>query len=159
MTQCFAYYRTVAPMIWAFAALAVCEMLVVHLFLTLRWPVVGWTLFALSVMSVVWLVRWIRSFQSCPHLLAGDHLHLRTGSLRAIKIPLSAIESVSTHWASGDHKGKGAVNVVPLAYPNRMLRLSAPQKSRKGYFDRVALRVDHEGAFDAAMKSVGIPVV
>jgi hypothetical protein len=158
MQQSFAYHCTVAPMIWAFAALAVCEMLVVHLFVTLRWPAIGWTLFALSAVSVVWLVLCIRSFRRLPHSLSTEQLQLRTGSLGVVEVPLSAIESVSTHWASGEHKGHGSANVVPLAYPNRMLRLSAPIKTRKGVCDRIAFRVDDGAPFDAAMERLGIPV-
>jgi len=145
-------------MVWALAALAVGEMLVVHLFLTLRWPAVGWTLFGLSAASVIWLVLWIRSFRHFPHTLSADQLHLRTGSLRGLTIPVSAIASVSSHWASGEHKGEGAANVVPIAYPNRMLRLNASIKTRKGLCDRIALRVDDAPLFDSAMERLGSPV-
>lgn len=158
MEKSFAYHRSVAPMVWAFASLAIIEMLVVHLFLTLRWPVVGWTLFAFSAASLIWLVHWIRSFRQCPHVLANGHLELRTGSLALLKVPLEGIEGVATHWSDGEHKHAGAANVVPLAYPNRMLRLKVPIKTRKGACDRVAFRVDEVAPFDAAMEELGIPV-
>lgn len=145
-------------MLWAFATLAVAEMLLVHLFVTLRWPVVGWTLFGLSAVSILWLVHWIRSFRRHPHLLSGDELQLRTGSLRVLAVPLSAIERVSTHWESGEHKSRGAINVVPVAYPNRMIRLKAAIKTRKGECDRIALRVDDASTFDSAMERLGLSV-
>lgn len=145
-------------MLWVFTAIAVGEMLVVHLFVTLRWPWVGWPLLAVSAVSIVWLVVWIRSFRDHPHSLSGDTLQLRIGSLTALTVPLSAIESVSANWASGEHKSKGATNVVPLAYPNRMLRLKTEIKTRRGECDRIALRIDDPGAFDAAMTELGFSV-
>jgi hypothetical protein len=157
--QSFAYHRTVTPMLWVFVALATGEMLLVHLFVTLRWPAIGWPLLALSLSSIVWLVFWIRSFRQRPHSLSKGQLELNTGSLRTLSVPISAIESVSTSWASGEHKGQGARNVVPLAYPNRLLRLSKPIQMRKGSYDRVAFRVDDPALFDAAMREVGIPVL
>ena len=144
-------------MLWVFTSLAVGEMLLVHLFITLRWPKVGWTLFGFSTLSVLWLVYWIRSFRRYPHSLLADELQLRTGSLRVLTVPLSAIQRVSTDWEPGEHKSKGATNIVPLAYPNRMLRLKSSIGKHKKC-DRIALRVDETAKFDAAMRSSGVEV-
>ena len=158
MQQSFAYHRTVAPMIWGLAMLAVCEMLLMHLVLASRSPALRWALLFMSVGSVFLLVFWIRSFRHFPHLLTTEHLRLHTGLLPPIIVPISAIESVATYWEPGEHKGDGAANVVPLAHPNRMLRLKAPIKTRKGLCDRVAFRVDDAAPFDAAMERLGISV-
>lgn len=145
-------------MLWVFVALAVGELMVVHLLLTLRWPVIGWPLLVVSGATVIWLVLWIRSFGRYPHSLSGDVLRLRIGSLPDTSIRLAAIGSISTNWCSGEHRGKGARNLVPVAYPNRMLRLTSPIQTRKGMCDRIAFRVDDPVSFDAAMASVGIQV-
>jgi hypothetical protein len=145
-------------MLWVFVALAACEMLLVHLFVALRWPAVGWPLSLLSVGSLLWFIFWIRSFRQKPHSLSTGELHLNTGSLRTLPVPISAIECVSSSWGSGEHKSKGATNVVPLAYPNRMLRLRHPIETRKGLCDRIAFRVDDPATFDAAMETLGIRV-
>jgi hypothetical protein len=156
VTTTFSYHRTVAPMLWAIVALAVAELLLVHLFVSLRWPALAWPLFALTGGSVLGLVAWIRSLRRHPHELDGGSLELRIGSLRKLRIPLDAIESVSTSWASGEHKDRGAINTVPVAFPNRLLRLKTALSTRKGPCHRVALRVDDPAPFDAAMKSRGV---
>jgi hypothetical protein len=156
--QAFPYHRTMAPLLWAFVALAVGEALLVHLFVALRWPTIGWPLLALSTASIVWLVRWILSFRRYPHVLCEHELQLRIGSLRHLAVPVSSIDSVCTSWPSGDHRGKGAINLVPVAYPNRMLRLNSAIRTRRGLCDRIALRVDDPASFDAAMAALGIAV-
>lgn len=145
-------------MLWVVVALAVGELLVVHLFLSLSWPALAWPLFALTAASILWMVAWIRSLKSHPHLLDGEELRLRIGSLRSVPVPVSSIERVSASWAPGEHGGAGALNTVPLAYPNRLLRLKAPLRIRKAQYDRIALRIDDAPTFDAAMASRGIPV-
>lgn len=156
--QTFSYHRTVAPMLWAFVALATIEMLVVHLFITLRWPAVGWPLLLASATSVLWMVHWIRSMSRYPHTLTAEALQVRTGSLRLLKVPLASIDRLMSRWPSGDHKGAGAINTVPLAHPNRMLRLNKPIKTRKGMCQRIALRVDDPIRFDEVMAKHGIVV-
>jgi len=156
--EAFSYHRTVAPMLWAIVALAVGELLVVHLLVSLRWPALAWPLFGLTAASILWLVFWIRSLRSHPHRLDGDELLLSTGSLRTLRIPLAAIDLVATGWGPGEHNGRGAINTVPLAHPNRLLRLKAPLTVRKAEYDRVALRIDDAEPFDAAMAKLGIPV-
>ena len=158
MQQTFDYHRTVAPSLWVLVALATCEMLLVHLFVTLRWPTIGWPVLLMSLSTIVWFVFWIRSFRRRPHSLSKSELRLNTGSLRTLAVPVSAIRSVHSNWAPGEHKGKGATNIVPLAYPNRMLRLREPIQTRKGLCDRVAFRVDDPALFDAAMDGIGITV-
>ncbi len=130
MERTFNYHRSVAPILWVLVTLAVIEMMVVHLFLTLRCPKVGWLIFALSFGSVIWMVYWIRSFRHCPHVLSATEIRLRTGSLREISVPLSSVTAVATSWAPGEHTGRGSINTVPLAYPNRMLRLMPPILTR-----------------------------
>lgn len=145
-------------MLWAFVALATCEMLLVHLFVTLRWPSIGWPPLILSAASLLWFIIWIRSFRRKPHLLSTIELSLNTGSLRTLPVPIALVESVASSWGPGEHKSKGATNVVPLAYPNRMLRLRQVIHTRKGQCDRIAFRVDDPAKFDAAMEALGIPV-
>lgn len=154
----FSYHKTTAPMLWAFVALAVTELLVVHLFVSLRWPALAWPLFALTALSILGLVWWILGFRRHPHCLTGEELVLRTGSLRTVRLPLAAIERVSTQWPSGEHRSAGALNLVPVAFPNRLLRLKAPLTLAKRPRDRIAVRVDDGAGFDAAMRALAIPV-
>ena len=79
------------------------------------------------------------------------------GSLRRIRVPLGTIHRVRSSWESGAHDGRGALNLVPFAYPNRMLDLDPPLVGRRGPIDRIALRVDDPAGFDAALAARAIP--
>jgi len=157
MTRLFPYHRTTAPMLWVFVGLAATEMVVVHLFLALRWPWLAWPLLLVSLATVWWLVGWIRSMKRLPHALEGGLLRLRMGKLREVAVPLSSISFIATSWMPGGHKGAGAANMVPVADANRLLQLLMPLPPR-GKVDRIAFRVDEPAAFDEAMREQGVQV-
>ena len=144
----FANHRGVTPMLWVFSALAVTEMVVVHLFVALKWPWIGWPLTILSALSVIWLIGWIRSWPRLLHRLENGTLTLHFGSLRSVAVPLADIAEVTP--AVDALRDPGTRNLVPIAYPNRMIVLKSPAPGRRGTM-RYAIRVDDPGAFDAAM--------
>jgi len=151
----FAYHRGVAPMAWVLFGLASIELVVVHLLVALRWPWLAWPLTALTAASLAWIVLWIRSMARLPHMLGEGSLLLRAGSLRQISVPLGAISVVRRSWPPGAHKEAGVRNLVPLAYPNRMLVLSPPLADRRPVH-AVMIRLDDPAAFDAGLAAQGV---
>lgn len=135
-------------MLWVFFSLACIELVAVHLFVALRWPLVGWPLSALSLGAIVWLIGWIRSWRRLPHRLSDGVLTLHMGSLRSAALPLASIAAI-TPVAGERLKAGDTANFVPLAYPNRIVELREPHgpKARMRY----AIRVDDPDAFDAAL--------
>jgi hypothetical protein len=154
--ETFSGHRGIAPMLWVFASLAVIEMLVVHLFVSLKWPAAAWGLTLATLLALAWLVRFITSFKRCPHSVDGERLHLRMGSLRTISVPLSHVAAVRTQWPSGAEKAPGSVNFVPVAFPNRLVDLDPPIAGRRGPLSTVAIRLDEPERFDAALVARGV---
>ncbi len=134
-------------MMWALAALSSIELLVVHLLVALRWPMIGWPLSLLSAAGLVWVVALIRSFSRRPHRLCEGVLHLYAGSLRHLVIPTANIARISADWEAGAHKGADAINLALIAHPNRMIELAEPLGRRR----RILIRLDDPSAFDAAL--------
>ena len=155
-SQTFSGHRGITPMLWAFAALATIELLVVHLFVSLKWPAVAWLLSLITAISLIWLVRFITSFKRCPHALEADRLRLRMGSMRTIDIPLAHVVEVRSHWPSGAEKKPATANLVPIAFPNRLIGLHPPIAGRRGPISAVAIRVDDPDGFDAALAARGV---
>ncbi len=153
----FENHRGVTPLLWVFTSLACLELLGVHLFLSLTWPWLAWPLTALSGVTIFWLVRWIRSWKRLPHRLSGDALTLHMGSLRSMTVPLAKIEMIHTLVSDAVMKTPGTVRLVPVAYPNRLIRLTAPLADRRKT-RQIAIRLDDPAAFDAAMGERGIRV-
>jgi hypothetical protein len=145
-------------MLWAFAALATIELLVVHLFVSVKWPALAWGLSLVTALSLIWLVRFITSFKRCPHVIEGEKLKLRFGSLRTIEVPLAAIMTVRGRWGPGAEKATGTTNLVPIAYPNRLIEIDPPLSERRGPVSAVAIRLDAPEAFDAALAARGIAI-
>ncbi|MCY7397865.1 MAG: hypothetical protein LH466_03370 [Sphingomonas bacterium] len=157
--ESFSGHRGIAPMLSVLAALAVIEMLVVHLFVSLKWPSVAWLLTIVSTASIIWLVRFITSFKRCPHTIDADHLRLRMGSLRTIDVPLMQVAQVRRQWESGAETNRDTANLVPIAYPNRLIDIHPPINGRRGPLRAIAIRLDEPAAFDAALSSRGILLV
>lgn len=156
--ETFSGHRGIAPMLWVFASLAAIELIVVHLFVSLKWPAAAWALTLVTLLSLVWLVRFITSFKRCPHGVDGDRLSLRMGSLRTITVPLGHVAAIRSQWPSGAEKAPGSVNFVPIAYPNRLVDLDPPVAGRRGSLSTVAIRLDDPARFDAALASRGVNI-
>ena len=146
-------------MLWVLAALATIEMLVVHLFVSLKWPATAWVLTLVTALSILWLQRFITSFKRCPHTLEGDTLRLRFGSLRTIDVPLGQIWRVRRHWEIGAERAVGTANLVPIAFPNRLIDIEPPLAGKRRPLSLVAIKLDEPEAFDAALASRGVSIV
>ena len=157
--ESFAGHRGIVPMLSVLATLAVIEMLVVHLFVSLTWPWLAWSLTIVTAASIVWLARFITSFKRCPHTIEADQLRLRMGSLRTIDLPLAQVSQVRRQWESGAEKKRETANLVPIAYPNRLIDIDPPLLGRRGPVRSIAIRLDEPAGFDAALSSRGISLV
>ena len=151
----FDYHRSIAPMMWAFAALAVIELVVVHLFVALRWPWIGWPLSIVSAAGVVWLVVFIASFKKRPHRLEDGVLHLHAGIRHHLTIPLENISRIAAEWEQGAIEAGDAINLALIAHPNPAIHLVEPL----GKWRKVFVRLDDPARFDAALSGVqSLPV-
>jgi hypothetical protein len=148
----FTNHRGVAPMLWVFFSLAMIELMVAHLFVSLKWPILAWPLTVLTAVANIWLFRWIRSWARSPHELHPDYLRLHMGSLRHIDVPLAQIESVIPVLSAEQIKGRDTSNLVPIAFPNRLIELSEPLSNRRST-RRIAIRLDDPVAFDEAIRA------
>lgn len=148
----FAYHRSIAPMMWAFVTLASVELLVVHLFLALKWPAIAWPLSALTFGSILWFVALIRSFKRRPHRLEGGRLLLSMGRLRSIEVPMGQVKAVRPVGSAADIKPAGTANLALIAHPNRLIDLEPPIERKGRRISRIALVLDDPAAFDLAMR-------
>lgn len=82
------------------AVLGALELGVVHV-LTARWPTLRWTLFALGVYALLWVVGFGLSLRQHPHLLRDRELVLRFGHLRSVTLPLDQLVAVTAAPSSG----------------------------------------------------------
>ncbi len=142
-------------MMWVLFALSLLELLAIHLFVALKWPLIGWPLTIISGLGAVAILFWIRSFRTHPHALSDGRLHLRFGSLKAIDLDLSNIARVRRGWEQGALEGRGIVNLAGIAYPNRCIELCRPIK--KGC-NRVFVLLDEPDTFDQALVECGIAI-
>jgi hypothetical protein len=87
-------------MVWAIGCLGALELGIVHV-LTARWPAVQWSLFALGVYALLWVVGFGLSLRQHPHLLRGGELVLRFGHFRSTRVPLTGLAAVRGGAESG----------------------------------------------------------
>lgn len=144
-------------MLGVFVALATVELLVLHLAIGSHWPRLAWPLTALNFASVVWLVRWIASWKQLPHRLGDGVLRLNMGSLRHVDVLLSEIAAVRPVRGGAEVKARTTRNLVPVAWPNRIIDLKSALPGRRQVC-RVAIRVDDPCEFDRVLRDLGIDV-
>ncbi|VWX54663.1 hypothetical protein [Novosphingobium sp. 9U] len=147
----FANYRGVVPMLWAIVALAACELVGAHLLLSLWSHRAARVMSGLTLLSMLWLVRWVTSWRRLPHELSADRLRLHMGTLLHVDVPLAMIGGVRGEVSAEALKAPGTRNLVPIAHPNRMIELREPLSDRRAT-RRIAVRFDDPDAFDAALK-------
>jgi len=147
----FAYSRNLAPPMWAFACIMAVELVVVHLLVRIWSPAAAVIFSTLSLALLAWTIMLIRSFARRPVLVGGGEVVMRLGSLREIRVPAGEVAGVRTSWPGGAQKRAGVLNLALINYPNVMLDLDPPLRSRRRTINAVAHRLDDAGAFAAAV--------
>jgi hypothetical protein len=121
--QRFAYHRQLSPMLWAFVAVIVLEMVVVHLLLS-RWSAgAAVALGIVSAAALIGMVALILSFRSRPVLLGPAGLRLRTGFLIEAHVPMDEIAFAQSGFAPADYMPGGLLKASLLNAPNVVVLL------------------------------------
>jgi hypothetical protein len=147
----FSYHRAIAPMLWAFVALASIELVVVHLLLAHWSRTAALILSALSLATIVWLVGVIRGFRRLPVLLTPDALVMRVGALKGAAVPLGDVAGLRASWDAEWLRRRDVLNLALIAYPNVVVELRRPVPIGKRAVTAIAHRLDDPLAFAAAL--------
>lgn len=98
---------------------AAIEIVAVHL-LVRRWSdLVAWTLTALSIYGVLWLLGDYHAVRLQPHVVDDRYLHVRTGLRWRVDVPLDAVRDVR-RWRTDDDE---ITSVALLGDPNVVVEL------------------------------------
>lgn len=148
----FAYDRALAPLMWAFACIVTVELFVTHLLVATLWShVAAWILSAISLATLVWVIRFIRSLKRLPVLVDDDGVTIRVGSLKSVRVPAGHIAGLRTAWPREELQQRGVLNLALINYPNIMLDLDPPLPGRRRPIKAVAHRLDDPAGFAAAI--------
>ncbi|HEX8358657.1 MAG TPA: hypothetical protein VF613_00960 [Longimicrobium sp.] len=150
-----------AGLVVAVAMMSVVEGAVVHL-LAARWSVAAaWTLTALSVYGVVWMVGDLQAIRLRPTLVDDEALHVRVGLRWDVRIPWSQIEAVEPRGAASfPRRAPGHLRATPMGEPAIVLTLRRPMRVRGPYgisrtVTRLGIAVDDPRAFLSHMRHRG----
>jgi hypothetical protein len=142
------------PFTAAFCGVVAIETAALHLLLMSRHPWIAWTLTALSLWTVVWLIGDYRAIAARPLVLGPDGLLVRLGRRFQARVPLSEIARAETPgWRDVPPKGSpGYLKLSGFGSPNvlltfvRPVEFTGPAGIRKS-FTRVGLRLDRPADF------------
>lgn len=104
--EAFTYARQISPIIGAFIFVSAIELPVVHLLLP--WETIRLVVDVLSVWGLLCMVGLLASMRVFPHLMDEHGLRIRNGTTVDIRVPWSAIASVTGRRGSVA-SGKGVV--------------------------------------------------
>lgn len=152
-----AYHRYLTPMLATFIGLQLIELAVVHLLVSLWNETVAFVLLAISAWGLIWLVALMKSFRLFPVLLGSDALHVRSGTIVDVRIPLSMIVPIKQPVDAERLKAKATLNLAIMSSPNVCVHLSESVKyktflGREKSVDLIALRLDEPGPFVAELQ-------
>lgn len=153
----FSYHRHLQPMMIAMLLLSCIEIGVTHL-LVMHWNrTLALVLFAISVVSLVYLIGLIKSLRLAPVLLTETGVRVRAGMLVDRTIPYAAVRAVQVHPDGETVRAPDSWNVALLAWPNLMLCLDPPLPPRSRWrrepVRTIALRLDEPGPFLDALRA------
>lgn len=149
------------PLTGALCAVIAIETAALHLLLMSRHPWIAWTLTALSLSTIVWLIGDYRAIGARPVVLEADALLVRLGRRFQARVPLREIARVEAPgWR--DVPAKGSPGYLKLSGPGspnvlltfvRPVEFTGPAGIRKS-FTRVGLRLDQPADFLRALEAV-----
>jgi hypothetical protein len=139
---------------WVLVALAVAELLVVHLLVALLWSrAIALVLTLLTLAAIAGLVAFVRSFRRLPVLVDGERVVMRVGFKPPVEVAMAQVAAVRTDFSAADTKAAGVVNLALLAFPNVLVELRSPvvRGQRKRPVRAIAHRLDDPAGFRAAL--------
>jgi hypothetical protein len=150
-------------MLGVVCCLGALELGVVHV-LTARWPVVQWSLFALGIYALLWILGFGFSLRQRPHLLRNGEVVLRFGHLRSVRVPVERAVSVRSRAVSGHRRNLvldgDALTMAVMGDSNLELRFEPPVAIEVGAvsrtFTRVAFFVDDPRAAAALLRAAAV---
>ena len=90
--QGFGYVGIVSFVLWVFIALSAIEIPAAHLLLP--WEGAKLVVLILGIWALTWMVGYMAGLRMYPHVLSDEALRVRSGPLREVVVPWSAVTSV-----------------------------------------------------------------
>ncbi|HJO64056.1 MAG TPA: hypothetical protein QF469_01830 [Sphingomonas sanguinis] len=150
-TMGFAYHRHLQPMMIALLLVSCVEIGVTHLLIAHWNRTLALILFAISDVSLLYLIGLIKSLRLAPVLLTETGVRIRAGMLVDRVIPYADIAAVQADPDGETVRAPDSWNVALLAWPNMLLRLDPPSPPRSrwrpGPVRAIAFRLDEPGVF------------
>jgi hypothetical protein len=158
-----AYGDRFTLMLGVVCCLGAVELGVVHV-LTARWPVVQWSLFALGIYALLWILGFGFSLRQRPHLLRNGEVLLRFGHFHSVRVPVERVVSVRSGAVSGHRRNLvldgDALTMAVMGDSNLELRFEPPVAIEVGAvsrtFTRVAFFVDDPRAAAALLRTAAV---
>lgn len=147
----FSSRRAIAPMMWAFLSIAVCELAVVHFLIALWSHSVAVIISLITVPVLIWLVRAIASLRTMPSTISDSVVTFRAGRMKSVAVPLSQIAGQRSVFSAEEMKDEGVLNLALIAHPNVLLDLAFPILRKRRAYHTVAHRLDDPAAFTTAL--------
>ena len=106
------YAQLSGPMLWLWIFGSASEVVVVEVVLRsidARWAdIVRFPVLVLGIWGVLWMLGQLAAYKVRPHLLAAEHLRIRSGSRTWVVVPLQSI----AHARAAEHSYPGVVKTL-----------------------------------------------
>jgi len=159
----FTFHRTSGriALLSAVTGAAVVELFVMHLVVHAFSPRLAWALSALSAISVVWLIGFIRSIVLRPVLVTAAGVTVRSGVQWNLDVPFAAVERVETgRVKTPDGRAPGYLRIGGAGVAGAVLHLREPLTAAGMYgrtkrVDTISITIDDPAGFAEALRERG----
>jgi hypothetical protein len=152
----FSYHRHEVPILIVFMCIALIELPLAHLLISLWSVQVAWVLSALTSAVLIHVALLIRAMVLRPIMVDDRGVTLRCGLATELFLPLGILATLDSGSAP-EPKGRSVLRTTLLAPPNLTLRLAEPVLLRRvaseRLIDRIVLRLDEPEAFRADLEA------
>lgn len=151
-TRAFTYHRHLRPMMIAFLILCTIEASVTHLLIAHWSRTAALILFAVSDLSIVYVIGLIKSLRLYPVLLTTAGVRIRFGLLTDHVLPYDAVAGIVRDPSGGQVTAPETDRIGLLAWPNLLVELATPLPRASWLRARrpataIALRLDDPEGF------------
>lgn len=139
------------PTLWVFFAIALVELLAVHL-LVFQWsPLAAWVLSGVTVLVMGQIALLVHGMTKWPTLVDDTGITVRHGRRGELFVPLAQVASVEDVAFRPDERGSQTFRASLLAPPNIAIRLSEPLHYSQRALSSITMRLDDPAGFLALL--------
>src|ERR1700689_3790677 len=118
--------------LWLLLGLSVLETAALHLILRHWSQTIAWTLSALGILALLFILGTLRAMQLKPALVTSSEMSLSLGLMQSIRAPITSISEITRH-SRVVRKAREVLRTSLIDPPNVLVKFASPVRAETLY--------------------------